>query len=373
MATAAATTTAASQHRTVTIKEAKKAILRCFQVQRPIMLHSGPGIGKSEVISQIAEQMGGVTIDLRMGTLDISDIRGIPYFDKNSNVMRWAPPEELPSEEFASQYPIVVLFLDEINTAAPAVQASAYQLILNRRVGTYTLPKNVVIVAAGNRESDKGVTYKMPSPLANRFVHLELRVDYDSWFEWAVQNRINKDVIGFITFSKDSLNDFNPMSSGKAFATPRSWSFVSQFLDNATDDSILTELVAGTIGEGLALKFMAHRKVSSQLPNPTDILNGLVTELKTKEISAMYSLATSMCYELQDAHLKYKVDGKLAKWHPMVDNFLKFCMDVFPAEITVMAVKMALSVYELPINPNNLTHYSRFHKAFGRLILMAQQ
>jgi hypothetical protein len=372
MATAT-TAPVSNQHRSITIKEARKAILRCFQVQRPVMLHSGPGVGKSEVISQIAEEMGGVTVDLRMGTLDISDIRGIPYFDKNSNVMRWAPPEELPSAEFASQYPIVVLFLDELNTAAPAVQASGYQLILNRRVGTYVLPKNVVIVAAGNRESDKGVTYRMPSPLANRFVHLELRVDFDSWLEWAVQNRIHKDVIGFITFSKDSLNDFNPMNSGKAFATPRSWTFVSQFLENATDDSILTELVAGTIGEGLALKFMTHRKIAGQLPNPTDILNGTVTELKSKEISAMYSLVTSMCYELQDAYVKFSEEKKLDKWHAMVDNFLKFCMDVFPAEITVMGVRMALSIYNLPLNPSKLTNYTRFHKAYGRLILLANQ
>ena len=81
-----------------------------------------------------------------------------------------------------------------MNSAAPAVQAAAYQLILNRRVGQYTLPDNVYIVAAGNREADKGVTYRMPSPLANRFVHLEIKVDFDDWFAWAVQNDIHQDV-----------------------------------------------------------------------------------------------------------------------------------------------------------------------------------
>lgn len=372
MATAANNNTT-TQNRSVSIKEARKAILRCFQAQRPVMLHSGPGIGKSEVISQIAEEMGGCMVDLRMGTLDISDIRGIPYFDKNSNVMRWAPPEELPTEEFASQYPIVILFLDELNTAAPAVQASGYQLILNRRVGTYTLPKNVVIVAAGNRESDKGVTYRMPSPLANRFVHLELRVDYDSWLEWAVNNRIHKDVIGFVTFSKDSLYDFNPMSASRAFATPRTWTFVSELLDDSTDVGILTELIAGTIGEGLALKFMTHRKIANQLPNPSDILAGKVTELKSKEISAMYSLVTSMCYELQDAFRKLSAEKKMDKYHEMVDNFLKFCMDCFTPEIVVMGVKVAVSTYKLEINPSKLKNYERFHSTHGRLMLLSQR
>ena len=114
--------------------------------------------------------------------------------------MAWAPPAELPTEEFAAQFDNIVLFLDEMNSAAPAVQAAAYQLILNRRVGQYKLPDNVLIVAAGNREADKGVTYRMPAPLANRFVHLELAVDFDDWFQWAVENDIHQDVVGYLNF-----------------------------------------------------------------------------------------------------------------------------------------------------------------------------
>ena len=201
---------------------------------------------------------------------------------------------------FRSKYPIIVLFLDEMNSAAPAVQATAYQLVLNRRVGKYKMPDNVVIVAAGNRESDKGVTYRMPAPLANRFVHMEMKVDYESWEAWAVENRIHKDVVGYIGFAKGDLYDFDPKSATRSFATPRSWSFVSELLDDSMSESTLTDLIAGTVGEGLALKFMAHRKVAGQMPNPADILDGKVTELKVKEISAMYSLTVNMCYELRD-------------------------------------------------------------------------
>lgn len=359
-----------SQNRTVTTVEARRAILRCFKSKRPVFMWGPMGIGKSELIAGIADEMGGLTIDLRMATMEPTDLRGIPYFNKDLGVMSWAPPVELPSEELAAQYPIVVLFLDEMNSAAPAVQAAAYQLVLNRRVGTYSLPKNVVIVAAGNRETDKGVTYRMPAPLANRFVHLELRVDFDSWQTWAVQNRIHKDVVGYISFAKQALFDFDPRSPSRSFATPRSWTFVSELLEDSENDATLTDLVAGSVGEGVAVKFMQHRKIASQLPNPTDILEGKVKELKIKEVSAMYSLVTSMCYELQDAHKKLAGD-KTGKWHSMADNFFQFMMDNFNTEITVMGARVALTTYELPFVPGKLKSFDTFHKKFGKYILAA--
>ena len=169
------------------------------------------------------------------------------------------------------------------------MQAAAYQLILNRRVGKYRLPKNVVMVAAGNRESDKGVTYRMPTPLANRFIHLEMKTDFAAYQIWAVQNKIHQDVVGYLSFAKQDLYDFDPKSPSRSFATPRSWSFVSDFLNGNYNDDTLMDLVAGSVGEGLAVKFIAHRKVASKLPNPTDILTGKVDTLDTDEISAMYS------------------------------------------------------------------------------------
>jgi MoxR-like ATPase len=187
---------AVTENRSVTPSEARSRVLRAFKSKRPIFLWGPPGIGKSELIEGITEELGGKLIDLRLGQCEPTDLRGIPYFDRDRGVMNWAPPIELPSQELADQYPVVVLFLDEMNSAAPAVQGAAYQLVLNRKVGTYSLPDNVVVVAAGNRESDKGVSYRMPSPLANRFVHLEVRQDFDSWFQWAVNHNVHKDVVG---------------------------------------------------------------------------------------------------------------------------------------------------------------------------------
>ena len=357
-----------SESRTVTSLQAKKSLLKAFQVKRPLFLWGPPGIGKSELVEGIANDLGGLMIDLRLGQMEPTDIRGIPFYNKDIGKMDWAPPVELPDEETASQYPIVVLFLDELNSAAPSVQSAAYQLILNRRIGKYKLPDNVVMVAAGNRESDKGVTYRMPTPLANRFIHQEMKVDFASWQEWAVNNRIHKDVVGYLSFAKQDLYDFDAKSASRAFATPRSWTFESQLLDDASDDDTTMNLIAGTVGEGLAVKFMAHKKVAGRMPNPADILSGKVKTLEVKEVSAMYSLVISMCYELKGA-IENKVEDK--KFHEMADNFLGYMMKNFETELTVMGARIALTTYDLPFLPTKLKNFDEFHQRYGKYILQA--
>jgi len=356
-------------NRTVTPNKAKNSIRRALRKKRPVFLWGPPGIGKSEVVEQITNDLpNSHLIDIRLSLWEPTDIKGIPYFDSNQGKMVWGAPSELPDEEMASAYDNIVLFLDEMNSAAPSVQAAAYQLILNRKVGQYKLPDNVMIVAAGNREADKGVTYRMPAPLANRFVHLELAVDFDDWFEWAVENNIESDVIGYLQFAKQDLYTFDPKSPSRSFATPRSWSFVSELLDDEDgDDVTTTDLVAGSVGEGLAVKFMAHRKIASSMPNPSDILIGKVKELKTKEISAMYSLTVSLCYELKDAS-----DKNDKKFDDKVNNFLRFSMDNFDTELVVMGIKLALTQYGLPIDPDAVDCFDEFHDRYGKYIKAAQ-
>ena len=356
---------------TVTTVSAKKSIKKCFQAKRPIFIWGPPGIGKSEIVQEIANEWGNtLVIDLRMAQMEPTDIRGIPFFNKDLCVMDWAPPIELPSEELAAQYDHIILFLDEMNSAMASVQAVGYQLILNGRVGKYVLPNNVVIVAAGNRDSDKGVTYRMPLPLANRFIHIELRPDFAAWLDWATKNRIHKDVVGYLSFAKQDLYDFDAKSSSRAFATCRTWTFVSQLLaDDDCDAETLFHLVAGTIGEGIATKFMAHRKIASRMPNPTDILSGKVKELQVKEISAMYSLTVSMCYELKDSLDNKRVNSK--EFHKMCDNFFGYMMANFETELVVMGAKVALKNYKLPIEPSRLRNFDEFHKRYGSYIVEA--
>jgi hypothetical protein len=349
--------------------QARKSLLKAFSKKRPLFLWGPPGIGKSELVAEIAQELGGHMIDLRLGQMEPTDIRGIPFYNKDSGKMDWAEPVDLPTEEFASQYPIVVLFLDEMNSAAPSVQAAAYQLILNRRVGKYFLPDNVVMVAAGNRESDKGVTYRMPTPLANRFIHQEMRVDFPSYQEWAVNNNIHKDVVGYLSFAKQDLYDFDPKSASRAFATPRSWTFVSQILeDEDGDDDTIMNLIAGTVGEGLAVKFMTHRKIAGKMPRPEDILSGKEKDLNVKEVSAMYSLVIGMCYELKGA-IERKVPDK--QFHEMADHFFKYMMQNFETELVVMGARIALTTYNLPFQPTKLKNFDEFHNRYGKYILQA--
>lgn len=360
-----------SDNLTVTSVQARKAMLAAFKAKRPVFLWGPPGIGKSEVVSEITDELGGFMIDLRMAQMEPTDIRGIPFFNKELNKMDWAEPIDLPDQELASQYPVVVLFLDEMNSAPPAVQAAGYQLILNRRVGKYHLPDNVVIVAAGNRDSDKGVTYRMPMPLANRFLHLEMRPDFSAWQNWAVDKGIHKDVVGYLSFAKQDLYDFDAKSSSRAFATPRSWVFVSDLLsdEDSIDDDTLFNLVAGAVGDGLATKFMSHRKVAGKMPNPEDILSGKVDDLKVNEISAMYSLTVSMCYELKDYLENSDFDRK--KFHEMCDYFFAYMMKNFETELVVMGAKVALKTYKLPIEPSQLANFNEFHKRYGKYIVEA--
>jgi len=354
-----------SANRTVSPNEAKAAIRKCIKKQRPVFMWGPPGIGKSDIVKQIGNEQEREVIDVRLSLWEPTDIKGIPYYNSNSNTMTWAPPAELPTDPEST----AILFLDELNSAAPATQAAAFQLVLNRRVGTYQLPKGVSIVAAGNREGDKGVTYRMPAPLANRFLHVELRCDFDDWHQWAVTNRVHEQVVGYLGFAKQDLYDFDPKSSSKAFATPRSWMFVSELLEeDDVPDNTLTDLIAGAVGEGLAVKFMAHRKVAKQMPKPEDILNGKVKKSEIKEISAMYSLTISLCYELQEADRK-----KAKNWDSMADNFFGFMMDNFPTELVVMGAKVALTNYQLPFDASKLANFDKFHTKYGKYIIQAME
>ena len=362
---------AESQSRTVRLSEARKYIKHHAKSKRPVMIWGPPGIGKSDLVASICgDYENSYLIDVRLPLWEPTDIKGIPYYNANENNMTWAAPSELPSQEFADQYETIFLFLDELNGAAPAVQAAAYQLILNRRVGTYKLPDNVVVIAAGNRETDKGVTYRMPKPLANRFVHYEIRVDFEDWLTWATSNDINPDVVGYLTFSKSDLYNFDPASNDRSFATPRSWAFVSELLNDITDfnDEEITDMVSGAVGEGTALKFKAHRAVASKLPNPTLILKGEVKELKTKEISAMYSLSTSMAYELKAQYDQIGRDIDKAEFDGMLDNVLGFMMKNFDPEMIIMATRLVFVQYGVTANLRKMSNWPEFMKNYGHLI-----
>lgn len=357
--------------RTERPRDVRLLLTQAMKVGRPVMIWGPPGIGKSELIAEIGLEQNRPVIDVRLLLLEPTDLKGIPYFDPETKTMRWAQPSDLPKED--SPFANAILFLDEINAAPASVQAASYQLILNRRIGEYHLPKGVSVVCAGNRDSDKGVTYRMPSPLANRLVHVEMTHNFEDWQRWAINNRVNADVVGFLANHKQKLFNFDPRSPDKAFATPRSWTFVSQLITDCNlPESLITSLVAGTVGDGLATEFAVHRRFAARMPKPDDILMGKVKTLDAKEVSAMYSLTISMCYTLQEwvAKAKNKEDGMtMDSWHECVDNFLEFMMANFQAEMVVLGAKTALREYNLPINYRVLKQFKIFNEKFGKYIM----
>lgn len=357
--------------RTVTSKEARNLLLvTAIKCHRPVFLWGPPGIGKSELVADISEEIGAWMIDLRMALLDPTDVRGIGYYNPQMNALDWAAPVDLPTKEKAAEFEHVILFLDEMNSAPPAVQAAAYQLILNRRVGNYELPDNVSIIAAGNRETDKGVTYRMPSPLANRFVHFEMRPDFDSWVDWAVTHDIDSDVIGYLSANKGDLFDFDPASASRAFATPRSWSFVSDILKEQLSEREVSDVIAGTVGEGITAKFIGHRKWAGKLPKAEDVLDGKVKKLEVDEISAQYTLIVNLCYELKLRWEDVKDKGE-DHFNKSMDNMLAYIMDNLGTELIIMGMRTAVTTYKLRIAANKLKNFSRFHGKYGKYIIQA--
>jgi len=300
-----------------------KVIDKLIDRQLPVFVWGAPGIGKSSIVKQIAEQKELDFLDLRLSLLDPTDLKGIPFFNAETKEGVWAKPSFLPSDPDSKG----ILFLDEINTAPPAVQASAYQLILDRKVGEYELPKGWSIVAAGNRENDRGVVYKMPPPLANRFVHFEMEVDFDDWKAWAYSAGIESAIIGYLAYDKSMLFTFDPTSNEKAFATPRSWEYVDSIVKSGIDTELILDSISGAVGREAAVGYSSFKKVMKQLPDLNTILDGTLTELNEDDPKVLMALAIGLVNALRE---NPSDDG--------IENVLDFSLQL-PGEFAIMLVK----------------------------------
>ncbi|MCH9813501.1 MAG: MoxR family ATPase [Epsilonproteobacteria bacterium] len=299
------------------------ALKHFTQANLPVFIWGPPGIGKSSVVKQIASDHDLIFIDLRLSLLDPTDLKGIPFFDSDNNEAVWASPNFLPKDKASKG----ILFLDEINTAAPSVQASAYQLVLDRKVGDYTLPDGWSIVAAGNRENDRGVTYRMPPPLANRFVHLEMEVDFEDWKLWAHQHQIDPAIIGFLNFDKAKLFIFDPNSHEKSFPTPRSWEYVDKIIKSGLSEEMLLESISGAVGKANSVEFMSFRKVMDKLPDIQQIMTGALKTVEEEDHKVLFALCAGLINALKEKNLK-----------AFIDNVLTFSMTL-PSEFSIMLVK----------------------------------
>jgi hypothetical protein len=293
----------------------------------PVMLWGAPGIGKSQIISQVAIEHNVPMIDIRLSQMEPSDLRGIPF--KNGDLVDWSIPSLLPDAARHGEQGI--LFLDEITSAPPTVSAAAYQLILDRRLGDYVVPEGWVIFAAGNRQGDRGVTYSMPAPLANRFSHYELDVNLDDWVAWAYKNNIDERIIGFLRYRPEHLFEFDPAHNPVAFPSPRTWEFTHRALQKFDDNlNLFRQAASACVGEVAGVEVATFIEHLEDLPDLDAIVNG-----ESVSIPDAIDLQYAICSALVGRAISVKdKDNVKQVW----GNILNFARDFPHKELGVMLV-----------------------------------
>jgi len=296
--------------KSVSHSELRDLIQKAYYTKTPLYIWGATGIGKSDSVREVAraiakdlklefkEGLNGDSIkefnivDARLSQFDPSDLRGLPFVTQDGQT-KWAYPDWLPR---AGQG---ILFLDECNLAPPLVQSSAYQLILDRRLGSYKVPDGWAIVAAGNRLEDRAHIFELAGPLCNRFCHIELQIpNMADWTTWAIDGQIDTRIITFLNFKPSFLYRFDEKLKEKAFPTPRSWSrYCSSLMKEVTDYNTLHTLVSSAVGEGVATEMVAYLKLTQKinineiLSKPEKIKTLTTIDLKYTLLSALTEIA----------------------------------------------------------------------------------
>ena len=327
-----------------------------------VMLWGPPGVGKSQAVRQMAKKIADRTgkkthvTDVRLLLFNPIDLRGIPTANADKTLAVWLKPQIFQMDE--SSDVVNILFLDEISAAPQSVQAAAYQITLDRVVGEHRLPENCIVIAAGNRTTDKSVAFKMPKALANRLLHIEVEGSFKSWKAWAIRSGVNPKVVGFLSFRQQYLMKFDAASEDLAFATPRSWEMVSNLLNHVSDDvDKMYSMIAGLVGMGLAIEFRTWSKVYNELPTVEDIFNGKMPGLP-RGTDAMYALCASMT--------AYAADHR-TELH-RIANSIRYA-DRMPPDFSAMLLKDYLYIEDgYREKLLGIPEFSRWLSAKGRLI-----
>jgi hypothetical protein len=317
-----------------------EALLALVGERVPLHIWGPCGVGKSQIVFQVADDTKREFRDVRAGQLDPVDLRGLPRIA--SHQTEWAPPKFLPTSGKG------ILFLDELTSAPQMTQAACYQLVLDRRLGEYILPDEWVVIAAGNPASERGVHFSMPRPLRNRFVHLNLEPDLDDWSKWAIKAAVRPEIIAFLRFKPELLHTADTTSDANAWPTPRSWEMASNvlcgiarkrntaFLSGTSDFE--AQLLDGTVGPAATAELIAFLRLFRQLPSIDEILLNPETAPLPTETSAQIAIATALGRAMSD--------NSIAK-------ALKY-LGRMPTEMRVMAVRDAAA------RDTAITHTSEF-------------
>ena len=309
------------------------------------MIWGPPGIGKSSIVEQLAQENNINFVDVRLSQLAPTDLRGLPV--AVDNISKWYPPEFLPRQGKG------ILFLDELNMAPPAMQGVAQQLILDRRVGSYVVPEGWYVWAAGNRKEDKAAVFDMPTPLANRFLHLEVKPDFESFKTYALEAKVHEQIIAFLSFRSSLLHKIDPQQP--AWSSPRSWVMASHLHYAGLD-------IAPAVGNGTKAEFDSFINLYENLPNLTIILEGKGMEIPfPKEPSSRYATAIGLTVRAVDANQAYNAFTWLSQvatpeWIQL------FAVDLF----RVMRSKGQMGVFAKLVEKD--PNFKQFMKDFQELV-----
>jgi MoxR-like ATPase len=303
-------------------------------ILEPVMIWGAPGIGKSTIVDTVAKERKMQVVDLRLSQLAPSDLRGLPVPDKETRTAQWYPPEFLPTEGRG------VLFLDEINMAPPVVQGIAQQLVLDRRVGNYTLPPDWHVWAAGNRKEDRAAVFDFSSALANRFIHLEVEPDFNSFRDWGIRKGLDDRILSFLAFRVALLHKMDPVSPN--WPSPRTWEKAASLFK--ADLSI-----APAVGDPVAAEFSAYLELYDQLPDIDEVMTGKGDALAfPDEPSKRYAITYGLGARAKDAAqiengFRWLVDRAAPEWCQL---FLHLVME--KAEKMGTVGSMAVMMQENP-------------------------
>ena len=269
-------------------------LVRSFAVKQTVMLWGAPGIGKTHVTKQVAQKCGYKVILLPLVFMDQTDLRGIPDLARDSPVAVWRPPALIPFKGNPNykEGDKLLLLIDELPQAAPTLQNAVSSLIYDYRIGEFELLDSVRIVCIGNRETDRAATFRMPTHVANRPVHVEFLFDDEEWRHWAAKNDIHASIIAFSKFAPKDINNFDP--ERKINATPRTWEFVSRYLHHHSEpDGTNLAIFKGLVGDGPAASFIAFARLVNKVDADAIFKNPEKIRIPT-EVNQLYAVCAAL-------------------------------------------------------------------------------
>ena len=289
------------------------------KVLPPLMVWGAPGLGKPSILQKAARDQGIGFIGVRLAQREPVDIRGLPV--PGPDGVKWLVSSDWPRDPKSRG---IILF-DEITAADRSLQVAAYEFILDRRLGElYKVPDGWYICAAGNRTEDRAVAATMSSALANRFMHVELGEDVESWVAWALKSDIQPSVVGFLRFRPAMLFSQKGENLERGWPTPRSWERVSRMLEVMKDEpeELVRHMVYGLVGNRAGVEFMEFKKMSESFADALALMRNPDAEVKIPQRADMkYALCSAVAYYVWRG--KDEAESKL-----LLDGFYRICMEM---------------------------------------------